>query len=106
MPVLLGSFVDGKARQFDQVVLRLEGFTAVRLFRFESFVQQLRHLSTYLSQHDLLSNLVGFKSHLCQLNGIDVQFAKGEFECEFVGVFGECSLPILAVLVVLYFSSW
>ena len=33
-PVLLGSFVDRKTRQFDQFVPGLEGSTAVRLLSF------------------------------------------------------------------------
>ena len=58
-----------------------------------------RSVSIFLDITFLLS-LVGFKSHVRQLHGIDIQIAKGEFGCEFVGCFGVCPLLLLAVSVV------
>ena len=93
-PVLLGLFVDRKARQFDQFVPGLEGSTAVRLVCLESFGQQLQQV--------YLSSLVGFESHVCQLHEIDVQVAKGGFGCEFVWLFLGVSFTPLPGLMVAF----
>ena len=85
-PILLGSFVDGKVRQFDQFVPGFEGSTAVRFVRFELFGQQFQQVRIYVSRHDL-TIFLGFEFHVCQWHGIDVKIANGGFGCEFVGLF-------------------